>query len=226
VVETQEKAATRDITDNASEQSRLEELLDEAKPPVPSDCKKLSYLLMTPFRYPPLRHGSRFGTPWERGIFYGASELETAFAESAVYFWLFQKGPKTLGPLEVIRDHRTSLFVRLSSRRTMKLDAPQFSEYHGRLANPASWEFTQQLGKQLRELEVEFIAYPSARWQQGNNVAVFSPSCFASLKPETMELWNVILTMTHCWFGTPDGRNYEFNKKHFEVDERIPHPSL
>jgi hypothetical protein len=131
-----------------------------------------------------------------------------------------------LGPLEVIRDHRTSIFVRLSSRFSVKLEAPQFDVYRDQVANPASWDYSQSIGKQLREMKVDFATYPSARWQQGTNVAVFSPSCFASLKPETMELWNVILTTTHCWFGTPDGRNFEFNKSDFEIDGKILHPSL
>ncbi|MCV6615090.1 MAG: RES family NAD+ phosphorylase [Cellvibrionaceae bacterium] len=40
--------------------------------------------MSTPFRYPPLAYGSRFGSTLERGIFYASQELATAFAESAV----------------------------------------------------------------------------------------------------------------------------------------------
>lgn len=228
VVETQEKAATRDITDNAEEQARLEQLLDEVKPPVPDDCEGLSYLLKTPFRYPPLKHGSRFGTPFERGIYYASIELKTAFAESAVYFWLFQSGPVDLGPLGQIRDHRTAISVRLSSQQSIQLESEGLEPYREQLADPSSWAFTQALGSSIRELGVEFISYPSARIEEGTNVAVFSPTCFASPEPEQQQLWNVRLTQDDCWFGKPDGTNYEFYRKDFATAEggRIPHPAL
>jgi len=226
VVETQEKAATRDITNNADEQSRLEELLDEVKPPVPSDCEGLSYLLKTPFRYPPLKHGSRFGTPFERGIYYASTELKTAFAESAVYFWLFQSGPVDLGPLVQIKDHRTAMSVRLSSHASIQLESADLLPYHTQIADPASWSFTQELGQLLRKLGVEFISYPSARCQGGQNIAVFSPLCFATSEPEQQQLWHVRLTRDDCWFGKPDGTSYEFYRANFEEGGKIPHPAL
>lgn len=226
VVETQEKAATRDITNSADEQSRLEELLDEVKPPVPSDCEGLSYLLKTPFRYPPLKYGSRFGSPFERGIYYASIELQTAFAESAVYFWLFQAGPVDLGPLEQIKDHRTAISVRLSSQLSVQLESDALKPYHKKLSDPSSWTFTQSLGLSLRELGVEFISYPSARFDGGANIAVFSPSCFATGEPEQQQLWNVRLTREDCWFGKPDGTSYEYYRADFEEGGKIPHPAL
>jgi len=226
IVETQEKAATREITDTAEEQSRLELLLDEVKPPVPEDCQGLSYLLMTPFRYPPLRYGSRFGSPWERGIFYGSTALKTACAESAVYFWLFQSGPINMGALETIRDHRTALSVRLASERVLRLETIDFGEQGGELNNPASWGFTQALGKASRALDAEFMTYPSARLNHDLNVAVLSPKSFACSEPDEQQLWYVRLSKEVCWFGRPDGESVEFYRKDFEVDGQIPHPSL
>lgn len=226
VVETQEKAATRDITANAHEQSRLEELLDSIKPVIPEDCRGLSYLLMTPFRYPPLRYGSRFGSEWERGVFYGAVELETAFAESAVYFWLFQGGPTELGPLARIRDHRSAILTRLSSQSAVKLESPVFESYQTVLSDPASWQFTQGVGEALRKLNVDFITYTSARWPSGTNTAVFSPRAFITKEPDAIKLWNVIFTEDSCWFGSPEGQSYEFYRGDFESEGRIPHPSL
>jgi hypothetical protein len=66
----------------------LEELIDRAKPPERTRGR-MHYLLFTPFRYPPLRHGSRFGTRHERGIRYGSESLRTALAEVAYYRFLF-----------------------------------------------------------------------------------------------------------------------------------------
>lgn len=225
IVETQEKAATRDITDTAEEQSRLEQLLDEVKPKVPEDCVGLSYLLMTPFRYPPLRYGSRFGSPFERGIFYGSLALKTACAESAVYFWLFQSGPLELGPLATIRDHRTALSAGLSSDKTLRFESIDLGEREGELKNPASWDFSQEVGKACRVIGAEFITYHSARFD-GLNVAVFSPNSFASPEPKEQQLWHVRLTEDVCWFGRPNGESFEFYRKDFEINGKIPHPSL
>lgn len=227
VVETQETAATMAITHSAAEQSRLEELLDLSKPKIPADCNGLSYLLMTPFRYPPLRHGSRFGTTWERGIFYGSCELKTAFAETAVYFWLFQQGPKTTGPLTQIRDQRTAFSVKLISQKALDLHSDAFASAQNKINRPDVWDYTQQLGKQLRELDTEFIIYPSARLDGGKNIAVFSPLAFAEKEPAQQQLWHVRFTSDTCVFVRAGiGEGFEFKRQDFSVDGRIPHPAL
>ncbi len=226
VVETQETAATMAITQSAAQQSRLEELLDLSKPKIPADCIGLSYLLMTPFRYPPLRYGSRFGSTWERGIFYGSCELKTAFAETAVYFWLFQQGPKELGPLTQIRDQRTAFSVKLISKKALDLHSEEFLSARENIHRPDSWDYTQQLGKQLRKLGTEFIVYPSARVAGGKNIAVFSPLAFAEKDPAQQQLWHVRFTTDTCVFvraGVSDG--FEFQRKDFSIDGKIPHPS-
>lgn len=224
VVETQEIAATRSITQSAAEQHRLEELLDQTKPAVPPDCQGLSYLLMTPFRYPPLNYGSRFGSTMERGIFYGSADLPTAFAETAVYFWLFQSGPVTCGPLERIRDQRTAFSVRISSHQALDLAAAPFQALSEKISDPASWQYSQELGAQLRAAGAEFFWYPSARRRQGNNIAILSPKAFASKQPEQQLNWNVQLTATTCWFGRQDSESIEFERCEFEHNGEIPHP--
>ena len=76
MVEAQHRVATQKLVDDSAEQQILEELLERAKPPAPDDAPPgMHYLLRTPFRYPPLRHGSRFGSRAERGIFYAARDL-------------------------------------------------------------------------------------------------------------------------------------------------------
>ena len=61
VVEAQHQVSTRKLVDSAEEQALLEEMIDRVKPPDLTHGR-LHYLLFTPFRYPPLPHGSRFGT--------------------------------------------------------------------------------------------------------------------------------------------------------------------
>src|ERR1051325_4284533 len=58
-VEAQHQVSTRKLVDSRVEQELLETLIDRAKPPDVTRGK-VHYLLATPFRYPPLRHGSRF----------------------------------------------------------------------------------------------------------------------------------------------------------------------
>ena len=61
IVETQEIAATTGLVDDLEEQHLLEQLLDKVKPSYREGTEKLHYLISTPFRYPPLKYGSRFG---------------------------------------------------------------------------------------------------------------------------------------------------------------------
>src|SRR3954452_2053811 len=93
VVEAQHQLSTRKLVASAEAQELLEELLERVKPPDDTHGR-LHYLLFTPFRYPPLRHGSRFGSRHERGIWYGAEDRRTAFAEVAYYRLLFLEGSR------------------------------------------------------------------------------------------------------------------------------------
>src|SRR5512134_2866536 len=91
VVEGQHVVSTRKLVDSAAEHEILESLIEEVKPPLPDEpeFRGLHYLLVTPFRYPPLRHGSRFATRTERSLWYGSTRPRTAFAETAYYRLLF-----------------------------------------------------------------------------------------------------------------------------------------
>src|SRR5437867_13295036 len=100
VVESQHQISTRKLVDSDDEQAALEAILEHYKPPR-ADGERLHYLLFTPFRYPPLRHGSRFGSRAENGIWYGSRTRATAFAEKAYYLLLFLEGTTAeLTPLE------------------------------------------------------------------------------------------------------------------------------
>ena len=102
-VEAQHRISTRKLTDSDAEQVLLEDLLESSKPALAGDLEGLEglhYLLFTPFRYPPLRHGSRFGVKTEGGIWYGSQTLPTCFAEVAYYRLVFLEGTTAkLAPL-------------------------------------------------------------------------------------------------------------------------------
>src|SRR3954463_13644598 len=145
VVEAQFRNSTRKLVDSDLEQAVLEELLDaHAKPPVPAEFEGLHYLLSTPFRHPPLRNGSRFGTRQERGILYGARELPTAFAEVAYYRLLFLEG--TAAELGVVGVELTAFSFGISTPRAIDLTRAPFAEFEAELSSKTSYDAPQRLG--------------------------------------------------------------------------------
>ncbi len=89
MVEAQHIASTMKIVDNDAEQDLLETLLEGSKPAQPASALALDYLLATPFRYNPLRGGSRFRAITDPGVFYGAESVRTASAELGFWRWRF-----------------------------------------------------------------------------------------------------------------------------------------
>ena len=142
-VEGQHRISTRKLTDSDDEQALLEELLERSKPPA-ARVEGLHYLLSTPFRYPPLRHGSRFGVRTERGIWYGAEGQRTCFAEVAYYRIVFLEGTTAdLSPLHV---ELTAFRAVIRTARGVDLMASTFDRYRGRIASPSRYETAQRLG--------------------------------------------------------------------------------
>src|SRR5260370_36813090 len=99
-VEAQHVVATRALVDSLAEQEVLETVLEESKPPVPADAAGYDYLLYTPFRYPPSRHGSRFRSYSDPGPWYGAEAVRTSCAELGYWRWRFGTGSSGLARLD------------------------------------------------------------------------------------------------------------------------------
>ena len=90
MVESQEMVASSEIVSSLEKQAILEEMLEmESKPDYPAGTEHLHYLLASPFRYPPLNHGSRFGGRFEPSLFYGGRSKYAALCESAFYRFFF-----------------------------------------------------------------------------------------------------------------------------------------
>ncbi|OED42013.1 hypothetical protein AB833_08290 [Chromatiales bacterium (ex Bugula neritina AB1)] len=86
VVESQAQVATSKLCDNLNEADILESLLETAsKPALPRGTAHLHYPLATPWRYPPLLNGSRFGSVLEPSLFYGSLQIRTCRCECAYY---------------------------------------------------------------------------------------------------------------------------------------------
>jgi hypothetical protein len=231
VVEGQHVVATRKLVDSLDEQAILERLIESSKPPLRPEARKappLHYLLATPFRYPPLRHGSRFGTRAEPSLWYGSTRPRSAFAETAYYRLLFLDGTTaTLEPLSA----ELSLFrVPLRTSRGVDLTREPFTRFRERIASPTDYEATQQLGREMRDDGVEAFRYPSARdVRGGTNVALFTRAAFAAPRPDEPEAWHMVTSrerveLTKRDFFKP--RALVFPRSDFEVDGRLPAPAV
>ncbi|MEW5914978.1 MAG: RES family NAD+ phosphorylase [Gemmatimonadota bacterium] len=193
-VEAQHEVSTRKLVANAQEQALLEELIDRAKPP-DLTRGKLHYLLATPFRYPPLRWGSRFGTRLERGIWYGSETREAMFAEVAFYRFVFLEG--TRADLATVTTMLTAFRASARSARGIDLTMAPFDVHRAAIASPVSYGETQSLGRAMRNAGVELFRYPSARDAFGGvNVGAFAPSVFARSRPRDLENWHCTASRT------------------------------
>lgn len=226
VVEAQHRIATRKLVDTLEEQRLLEELVETAKPPDPTRGRR-HYLLFTPFRYPPLRHGSRFGTREERGIWYGAETLRSAFAEVAYYRLVFLEG--TRANLDGIETPLTAFSARLSTARGVDLVAAPFAAHRPGIASPVRYDETQALGRAMRDAGVEAFRYPSARDPEGGvNVGVFTPTAFGAAKPRGLETWHCTATRHQVEFVKRDyfaRLDLVFRREAFLVDGVLPAPA-
>ena len=189
MVESQEQVATQRLVANLREQDLLESLLERSKPPCPVAAGGLDYLLATPFRYPPLRHGSRFGRRHEPSLFYAARGRPTLLAEAAYYRFVFWQGMKTPPP-RPLRTQHTLFGVRIHARRAYCLHRPPFDVHQAHLASPTDYGDTQSLGSAMRGAGADAIEYRSARDREGGlNVALYTPAAFAEPQPSLREEW-------------------------------------
>jgi len=226
LVESQEQIATLGLVNNVYEQGILEELIESTKHPLPADTRALHYLLTTPFRYPPLQYGSRFGSTFEQGIFYGSLNIHTALSETAYYRFVYMLGPET--PYEhPISNQYSSFSVKVRSDDSILLDQFPFSTYESTLTSPSSYVDTQQLGSRMRESGVEIVQYISARDRnKGKNVALFTPEAFQSKVPAQMTTWLCQTSLDEAGFiAKEDKQRISFFQKDFWVGNAFPSPA-
>ena len=229
VVEAQHVVSTRKLVDSDAEQHLLEDLIERAKPPLPPEpeFQGLHYLLGTPFRYPPLPHGSRFGTRAERGLWYGAEELRTALAEAAYYRLVLLEGTEAeLAPVAV---DLSAFRARVRSERAVDLTRPPFAAHEAEVSSPVSYAESQVLGREMRGAGVEAFRYRSARDARGGaNLGLFTPRAFADRRPSSPQTWYCVATRRVVELSRRDllGRGtYRFPREGFEMDGDLPVPA-
>ncbi len=227
VVESQETVATMTLVDNRDEQALLEELLDASKPPLAPDLRGLHYLLAAPFRYPPLKYGSRFGARHERSLFYGSANLGTAFAECAYYRLVFLSGPRQAFSDDLITFH-TAFSVVVRSERGLDLCQPAFSAITPILRSASDYQRAQQFGSAMRAAGVDAFSYYSARatGDEAINIGVFSPAALNN-QIDNSAAWVCISNRQQIRWVDPLHRSaMAFAREQFEIDGQLPQPAL
>ena len=227
VVEAQHQVSTRKLVDSVEEQALLEEMIDRVKPPDQTGGR-LHYLLFTPFRYPPLPHGSRFGGRHERGIWYGSLERRSAFAEVAYYRLLFLEG--THAQLGTVETALTAFTARVRTAKGIDLVSAPFDAHRRAIASPTSYTSTQPLGTAMRNAGVDAFRYLSARDVEGGvNVGVFTPSVFGNAKPKSLETWHCAASRERVEVTQGDyfkRDKFAFPRSQFLVHGVLPAPAL
>lgn len=227
IVESQEQIATANLVDTLEEQAVLEGLLEQTKPPQPITSQK-HYLLTTPFRYPPLKHGSRFGTRSEPSLFYASMTVATALAETAYYRFVFLDGMESPWNGRLLTE-QSSFVARIATERGAELNQRPFSRFETLLASPLDYRATQMLGQRMRDAKVEGFRFKSARDLNGGvNAGVFQPGAIRSKQPQKIQQWLCSTTGDEIVFQQNLNRNnvFRFSFTEFCVDGRLPQPAF
>ena len=194
MVEAQHIVSTSKIVDTMAEQSLLEDILEESKPPIPKETADLHFLLFSPFRYEPRQPtGSRFRAGYEPGVFYAAETVCTAAAEVGYWRWRFLQD--TLG-LERLQPCSFTAFTVPIKANCIDLREPPFASESYQWRHPTDYSATQALGRIAREADIGVIQYQSVRNpEQHFCVAVLTPLAFAAKKPDAAtQTWSLTIS--------------------------------
>lgn len=228
LVESQEQVATMGLVDRLDKQYRLEGMLEASKPPLTPQDKKFHYLLFTPFRYPPLMHGSRFGSRFEPSLFYGSQDSVTALTEAAYYRFVFWYGMAVPPPSGYLGTQHTLFGADYETSQGLCLHQPPFDAHQKVLTDPGSYTATQQLGAAMREASVQAFEYASARHGgSGINIALYTHDVFSCASPTFTESWLCETTAsTVTYLRSQNTTLHNFNLSQFLVAGALPAPAM
>lgn len=231
MVEDQTRSSTRSLIDTTKEHEVLENILEKNKPKFTlygdeAAFKGLHYLLFTPFRYPPLTNGSRFGGQFERNLFYASIDLTTAITEKAFYrLKLLLDGEGNIGNKAIAY---TAFKINFNIHSCIDLTKKPFSDYKEQISSPISHKDSQVLGKDLRENDVIACISSSARCKNdGKNVNVFSPKAFGDNREiektfKSLSCYQTKQSVEFYFDQKVGSKSIIFNAEDFFVDGKFP----
>ena len=190
LVEAQHRISTSRLTDSLVEEERLEQLVEQVKPPLPKEARGLHYLLATPFRYGH-RTASRFRRAGERpGIFYASESRITCLTELAYWRLRFHAAsPDAQLPASTTEHFMFS--VPVDAARSLDLTRPPFAADRGKWISKTSYEACQGFAALARAIAAQLIRYESARDPKGINAALLDPACFTAPVPTSEGSWHL-----------------------------------
>ena len=190
VVEAQHRISTNRLTGDMTQQARLEELAEAAKPDLPNAARGRHYLLASPFRYGH-KMPSRFRRADERpGIFYASEHEATAIAETA--YWrlrFFARSPTAIPP--VTTTEHLSFTVPVKVSHALDLTLRPFDVDVMKWRDPNDYAACQALATAARRAGAQLIRSASARDIKARaNIALLDPSGFAATVPTFRQTWH------------------------------------
>ena len=223
LVESQAQVATNQLVSSLERQAVLEDLLEATKPRLRAGTEHLHYLLATPFRYPPLKHGSRFGTRSAPSLFYGALRTSTVLAEAAYYRFLFWYGMVT-PPTAKLNTQHTLFGAAYQTDQGVQLQAPPLAAYQAQLCSPSDYSASQALGIVMRDAGIAAFEFTSARDpERGINVALFTPLPLIRPTPVIQAAWLAELSAERVsFYATHNREHHAFALDAFRVAGRLP----
>jgi hypothetical protein len=223
-VEAQHQVSTAKLTDNSSEQERLEQIIEATKPLIPIDCQHLNFLLSTPFRYgSPYPSGSRFRRAGlTLGVFYASELARTAIIEIA--FWrllFFAESPQTPWPRNP--GEYTAFAVEFATERGIDLTLAPFEKDRDVWRHPIQYDPCQLLADGARTAGIEIIKYESARTvSRATNVALLACRVFTKSEEVDRQTWRIHLSATGVRiFCEMPKTNFDLLASDFGSDPRI-----
>ncbi len=223
LVEAQHHISTLKLVDTLAEQAILESLIDDSKPPIPEDCRRLDYLLATPFRYGALYpKGSRFRRAGRTaGVYYGSEHIDSAVSEMAFYRMLFYAESPTLPWPDNAAEYR-AFSVPVQSDRGLDLTVPPLDRDHAAWTDPVDYEPCQNLADQARVADIDVIRYAAVRDPLRANVVVLSCRSFAAPGPVELQTWRIGINVAgvHAFCAFPR-LSFEFGRACFAEDPRL-----
>jgi hypothetical protein len=192
IVEAQSKVSTMKLSDTLEEQSTLENLIEETKPPIPPECRHLGFLLFTPFRYSPYPLNSRFRRVGSlEGVFYGSEATETAIAEKSFYRLLFfLESPGTPWPKNP--GEFTAFATQFATARAADLTQPPWQGHRDKWIDPTDYSHCLSLSDGCRSAALEAIRYESVRDPAARaNLALLTCRVFTQYDAVSRQTWHL-----------------------------------